>query len=184
MTTLDGKWSYSYDKTGQLVGASFASSNPDVADRDLTYVYDKAGNRIQEIENGASAGYAVNEMNQYTQAGSMSYSYDDDGNLIEKTDGTSIWQYSYNDANRLIASTGPEGTVEYLYDGLGNLTGVIENGIMTNYLIDPAGTLYEVGSWPSGPYEIADWAGTGDAALLLTNGSNAVVVDLRSVRRH
>ena len=74
-------------------------------------------------------------------------------------------------------AVGP-GWILALYDASDIVAAVTHPTVL--YLIDPGGTLYEVGSWPSGPYEIADWAGTGDAALLPINGSNAVVVDLRT----
>ena len=48
--TLDGTWSYEYDLTGQLTGAVFASTNPDIESQDLTYVYDAAGNRTQSYQ--------------------------------------------------------------------------------------------------------------------------------------
>ena len=54
VATLDGTWSYEYDLTGQLMGAVFASTNPDIESQDLTYVYDAAGNRIQTIVNGVT----------------------------------------------------------------------------------------------------------------------------------
>jgi len=50
------------------------------------------------------------------------------------------------------------------------------------YLVDPAGTRYEVAAWtaPPYPYGLADWAGTGDAALVRIAGPSAAVVDLRT----
>ena len=52
--TLDGTWNYTYDLTGQLTGAVFASTNSDIESQDLTYIYDTyiydaAGNRIVEL---------------------------------------------------------------------------------------------------------------------------------------
>jgi len=50
------------------------------------------------------------------------------------------------------------------------------------YLVDPDGTRYEVAAWttPPYPYGLADWAGTGDAALVRLAGPAAVIVDLRT----
>ena len=147
MTTADGAWTYGYDKSGQLVSARFASTKPELADKEITYTYDKAGNRIKETVGNAAADYTVNTMNQYTQAGNMTFTYDADGNLISKSDGASTWQYQYNEENRLISTTGPEGTSEYHYDGLGNLTAVTENGTTKHYLVDPAGLGNVVGEY-------------------------------------
>ncbi len=48
------------------------------------------------------------------------------------------------------------------------------------YLVSPSGDRYEVATWASGPYDILDWAGTGDAAMVLHNGGVAAIVDLRT----
>lgn len=148
MTTVDGVWTYGYDKSGQLISARFTSSSADLADKEITYVYDNAGNRISETVNSTTTNYAVNNMNQYIlQPGSMTFAYDADGNLISKSDGTSTWQYFYDAENRLVSSTGPDGTTEYQYDGLGNLTAVNKNGSIKHYLIDPAGLGNLVGEY-------------------------------------
>ena len=49
MTTLDGTWTYTYDLTGQLTRAVFASTNPAIPNQDLTYDYDAAGNRVRTV---------------------------------------------------------------------------------------------------------------------------------------
>ena len=84
--TIDGTWSYEYDLSGQLTGAVFASTNPDISSQDLTYVYDAAGNRTQTIVNGVTQYYSTNNLNQYQSAGTTTYSYDLDGNLTSKTE--------------------------------------------------------------------------------------------------
>jgi RHS repeat-associated protein len=86
-------------------------------------------------------------MNQYAQAGSFAYSYDQDGNLTGKTDGLHTWSYEYNDDNRLVRSTGPEGVQEYIYNGLGQLATVIEDGVEKHYLVDPTGFGNVVGEY-------------------------------------
>ncbi len=73
-------------------------------------------------------------------------------------------------------AVGPGWTL-VLYDATDLVTATTKPTVL--YLVDPAGARYEVASWPSGPYEIADWAGTGDAALVL-NGAGAAIVDLRT----
>jgi RHS repeat-associated protein len=147
MTTLDGTWDYTYDLTGQLTNAVFTSTNQDIPSRNIEYVYDAVGNRIREIVNGVATEYATDNMNQYTQAGSFSYGYDDDGNLTSKTNGTDTWTYEYNDNNRLVRSTGPEGTSEYVYNGLGFLVKVITDGVEKHYTVDPFGLGNTVGEY-------------------------------------
>jgi RHS repeat-associated protein len=122
-----------------LIRATFTSSNADIPSRDIGYVYDKVGNRVREIVNGATKDYGVTAMNQYSQAGTFSYTYDPDGNLTGKTNGTDTWTYVYNDDNRLIRSSGPDGEKEYIYNGLGHLAAVIADGVRHDYTIDPFG---------------------------------------------
>ncbi len=94
-TELDGEWIYEYDLTGQLTGAVFASTNPDIESQDLTYIYDAAGNRTQTIVNGVRENYSTNNLNQYQSAGTTTYSYDLDDNLTSKTEGNQTWTYSH-----------------------------------------------------------------------------------------
>ena len=90
MTTRDGHWTYTYDLTGQLIHAVFASTNPAIPDQDLSYEYDALGNRVRTIINGTTTNYTTNNLNQYTTVGDTTNRYDRDGNLIEETgpDGT------------------------------------------------------------------------------------------------
>lgn len=138
--TLDGTWSYTYDLSGQLTGAVFASTNPDIESQDLTYVYDAAGNRTQTIVNGVTENYSTNNLNQYQSAGTTNYSYDLDGNLTSKTEGSKTWTYSYNDDNHLVEVVdGDNNLTQYEYDAFGNRTATVYNGQRTEYLIDPFG---------------------------------------------
>ena len=112
MRTVDGQWTYTYDPSGQLTHAVFASTNPGIANQDLTYVYDAAGNRVQAVQNGAATPYAVNALNQYTSVGTSAYAYDADGNLIARGAGTTQWTYAYDAENQLISASGPEGKLD------------------------------------------------------------------------
>ncbi|MEN8123215.1 MAG: RHS repeat-associated core domain-containing protein, partial [Bacteroidota bacterium] len=105
------------------------------------------GNRQQVTTDGAATGYTTNNINQYSQSSNAAFDYDADGNLTAKTVGVDIWNYTYNSDNRLVSVDGPEGLIEYQYDGLGNLTAVIKNGITTHYLIDPSGYGNTVGEY-------------------------------------
>jgi len=140
VSTLDGQWSYSYDQTGQLTRAIFASTNPELDNQDLIYVYDAAGNRIRTIQNGVTTEYTTNDLNQYGTVGDATYQYDDDGNLVEKTEQGQTWRYDYNSDNRLVKVTAPDSSItEYEYDVLGNRIATIQDGQRTEYLVDPFG---------------------------------------------
>lgn len=137
-TTIDGTWLYSYDADGELTQAIFTpnSSDPDgLTSQDLQYFYDAMGNRTSTIINGATTTYTINDMNEYTSVGGVSYLYDADGNLI--SDGTDT--YTYSSQNQLIGAIGPSGVTSYIYNALGQRAISKINGHITQYLIDPAG---------------------------------------------
>jgi YD repeat-containing protein len=121
VATLDGTWNYNYDLTGQLTGAVFTSTNSSISNQNLTYVYDAAGNRTQTIVNGVTENYATNNLNQYQTAGTTTYSYDLDGNLISKTKGGEAWCFEFNKFNSNIVGTysyqSPKDTAQICIEG-------------------------------------------------------------------
>ena len=99
------------------------------------YDHDEAGN-ITMVTTVTDAGSAVddrnpianpiNDLNQIVQqdvgGNSWVYSYDDNGNMTGKTDGTDTWSYSWNDDNRLVRVQGPGSVdVTYSYDSDGRM---------------------------------------------------------------
>lgn len=173
--TPDGTWSYTYDATGQLTGANFASTNSAIPDQTLSYTYDAAGNRTRIVVNGIATDYTSNALNQYTTVGTAAHSYDADGNLISVVDGTKTWTYTYNDENRLIRVVAPEGTWDYEYDPFGNRTASVFNGQRTEYLVDPFGLGDVVGEYDSSGL-VADYV-HGIGLVGRFNGNNAAYYD-------
>src|SRR5262249_4047206 len=104
MGTVDGTWTYGYDAVGQLTHAVFDSTNPDIADQDLGYVYDAVGNRVRTIINGVTTDYVTNNLNQCLRVGDAQYNYDADGNLISITNSTGTFRFTYDDENQLISA--------------------------------------------------------------------------------
>ena len=100
------------------------------------FAYDQAGN-ITSIETVDDAGSSldnrnpvanpINAKNQVIQqdvgGDSWVYSWDNNGNLIGKTNGTDSWTYSWTgDENRLVRVQGPGGVdVHYSYDQMGRM---------------------------------------------------------------
>ena len=150
MDTHYGLWTYEYDDIGQLTHAVLDSSDPQISDQDLTYVYDALGNRIRTVVNGETAEYTTNNMNQYTQVGDTTYEFDADGNLIRETSPEGTTTYTYDDENRLVAVSASEGDWEYVYDAFGDRVAATENGVTTNYVVDPAGYGNVVAEYDSG----------------------------------
>jgi len=65
----------------------------------------------------ANRDYTANGLNQYTAAGSASFTYDANGNLT--SDGT--WTYTYDVENRLVKAVTGTTTVNLTYDAMGRL---------------------------------------------------------------
>ena len=119
--------------TGQRV--TFASA----------YTLDGVGNRTQvDLTEPLipsfppeEAGYSYNVGNILTSADGATYTHDANGNRTRKTDGTTITTYTYDPLNRFVQVADGSKLTQYIYNGLGQRTAKIENGVRTNYLIDP-----------------------------------------------
>ncbi|GAB6188178.1 Calx-beta domain-containing protein [Thermopirellula anaerolimosa] len=121
-TSSDGTVTYSYDATGQLIGADYSGSPADES-----YAYDANGNRT-------NPGYVIGAGNRLLSDGTYRYLYDAEGNRIARfidvdedgvLDGgdTDITQYTWDNRNRLVQVTdravfGGDAVqiVTYLYD--------------------------------------------------------------------
>jgi RHS repeat-associated protein len=126
--------SYSYDGLDRLTSASCTSWSH-------TFSYDKMGN----ITGKDSITYSINSVNEITSlSDGTSFSYDDNGNRIQKTKGTDTWDYTYDYANRLTKVEENDSTIgEYVYDGEGKRVQSIENDITTLYIFGGLHVLYE-----------------------------------------
>ena len=128
---------YTYDATGQLLTATYASSNE-------SYAYDENGNRT--AANGDT--YTTGDNNQTTSDGYYTYLYDDEGNLEYRfVDGdengelssaeydTDVTEYKWDHRNRLETLTEyedygdigvtPLSTVDYVYDCFNHRIGAL-----------------------------------------------------------
>ncbi len=81
-------------------------------------------------------------------ATTISYTYDDNGNLLTQSDGSSISSYAYNAENRLVGAATYAGAsnaaMTYAYDADGLLTSKTVNGVTTTILMDKNGELPQV----------------------------------------
>src|SRR5262249_45178303 len=64
------------------------------------------------------------------------YTYDDDGNLLSRGDGTHTDTYTYDVESRLMGASVPSGAVSYTYDADGMRTGATAGGATTAFLLD------------------------------------------------
>ena len=139
MATHYGTWTYEYDRSGQLTHAVLDSTDPEIEDQDLAYVYDAVGNRVRTVINGVTTEYATNEMNQYTRVGTTVYRHDADGNVVSRSGDGQVWTHNYSVENRLTDGSQTEGSFTYEYDVLGNRTASVRSGVRVTCLPDPMG---------------------------------------------
>ncbi|MGA1869448.1 MAG: RHS repeat-associated core domain-containing protein [bacterium] len=114
--TERGSYTYSYDKTYQLLSAG----NPlDTTINDEAYTYNKIGNRL--TASSQQGGWNYNENNQLTSIDDISFQYDENGNMIQKVLGGEATNYIYDIEDRLIQVEDGNGLIigKYYYDPFG-----------------------------------------------------------------
>ncbi len=119
-TGPEGTINYNYDNTGQLTSVS--------GDETAGYSYDVNGNRTM-------TGYVTGAGNQLLSDGTYTYTYNKNGQLATKTDGSgNVWTYSWDNRGRLaeVVETNSSASVvmdeQLIYDMNDNLIGTILNG--------------------------------------------------------
>jgi RHS repeat-associated protein len=110
-----------------------------------SYSYDGVGNRTASQ---ISSSYSYQPFNRVVAIGSNSYSYDNNGNLISKTDGSGTWAYAWDYENRLKQVTRPDSTtISYKYDALGRrIQRSKSTGGSTNYVYDGEDVIKDINS--------------------------------------
>ncbi len=120
---------------------------------------------------GGTTDYTVNDLNQYTSAGTTTFTYDANGNLVSQAGAAGTTSYTYNDQGELVGVTSPSGSWSYEYNGLGQLVGEDENGTQVSFEVDPlSGTI--VGEFGSSGSVIAHFVqGLGLAEQIQASGA-------------
>ena len=114
---------YGYDDEGQLTSADYTGQG------DESYTYDQAGNRT-------GAGVVIGPHNRLMADGTFTYEYDDEGNLIEKTEVATgqVTEFVWDHRNRLVAVEVRSAggivltAVEYRYDATDRRIARVVNG--------------------------------------------------------
>ncbi|HWZ44719.1 MAG TPA: RHS repeat-associated core domain-containing protein [Candidatus Saccharimonadales bacterium] len=100
-----------HDNLYQLTGVTQGTSTTE------SYTYDAVGNRLSAV---GGTSYSCNASNDLLGAGPASYTYDDNGNTLTKTDASGTTAYAWDFENRLKSVTLPGDTsVTFRYDPLG-----------------------------------------------------------------
>jgi RHS repeat-associated protein len=142
---------YAYDTRNRLTAmTNFAPGNTVIS----TYAYtlDGVGNRtktdlnepMMPSYNAETINYTYSLGNILNAADGNTYTHDANGNRIQKTTSAGTTTYTYDSLNRLVQVVKGPQTTQYIYNGLGQRTGKIDNGVQTNYLVDPNGLLPQV----------------------------------------
>ncbi|NOX92711.1 MAG: hypothetical protein GXP18_09770, partial [Gammaproteobacteria bacterium] len=118
------------DAISQLIGVTLPDSSA------TSYNLDAAGNRTSVTDTESNTGYITNDLNQYTDVGGDTYTYDANGNMTSKTTSTGTTTYSYDFENRLIQVTTPDETVSYTYDPMGRRTSKTTTSGTTRFIHD------------------------------------------------
>ena len=112
-------WYYQYDKISQLTGEARLDSSDQIR-WSRAYSYDSAGNRTYlDYYDGSTtdtAYYSYNALNQLTSDSTWDYSYDDNGNLIEKKQPLNCTDYETWDYDWTIDNRMEKVTYEYIDD--------------------------------------------------------------------
>jgi RHS repeat-associated protein len=118
--TIDGvteNFAYTYDLMGRLLTVTRDSNLVE------DYSYDLSGTRISEtntLRGFTGRAFSYSDEDHLLEAGSVTYSYNVDGFLTTKTDGSDITRYTYSSRGELLNVTLPDDIlVEYQHDPLG-----------------------------------------------------------------
>ena len=113
--SLNAFYKYTLDQLGNRTGISFSQPlNMKAGPQDTSYTHD-VDNRL-------------------LTAGSISFGYDDNGNLITKTIGSNVTNYSWDFNNMLTQVTKDGNTYTYRYDVLGKRVAKVVNSVETRYV--------------------------------------------------
>jgi len=134
--TEQGNYAYQYDELYRLTGAT----NPAASNE--SYTYDAVGNRLYSA--GIQGNWNYNNNNELLGYGDVSYDYDMNGNLIQKTDETGTTTYTYDPDNRLIQLvTSNSQLTTYYYDPFGGRLWKEVNGARTYFFYSDDGLIGE-----------------------------------------
>ncbi len=121
---------YSYDALNRLTAWTAPSGQT------TTYTYDAAGNRLSVAGSAGSTTYAYDDNDELLSAGTVTFTYDANGNRIARTAAGVTLTYAWDAAHRLGAITGSGLNIQYDYDGDSNRISQSANGANYTYVND------------------------------------------------
>jgi RHS repeat-associated protein len=158
ITNADGTSNYTYDNTDQL--KSVQNSNP--ATPNESYSYDANGNRTASSQPGSHAQTTAG--NRQQTDGKFNSQYDNDGNLISRTEIATgkVRSFQWDYRNRLTAVIDKDAAgnlvqrVDYTYDVLDRrISESVQQGsatpVLTDFVYDSSSVLLDFGATGSNP---------------------------------
>ncbi len=138
ITDVDGITTYTYDARDQLTAADHGDSG----NSDESYAYDANGNRTDSHLHGSD--YQTGSNNRLESDGTFDYSYDDEGNLIRRTEipTGNMREFSWDYRNRLTsvidmdAAENETQRVEFTYDVLNRRISKSVDAVLTHFVYD------------------------------------------------
>jgi RHS repeat-associated protein len=127
---------FGYDSAGNMTTVD----NPDDFMGDTDYTYDTISRRITQTDGeGQVTTYTYDDLDrvteiEYDDASTVDFVYDDDGNLLSRTDASGTMSWTYDPLNRVLTQTLPGSvTTTYTYDAAGNRTSLTDAGGTVSY---------------------------------------------------
>ena len=173
LTDAYGKHDFSYDPSGQLAAAKWKEMGVE------RFGYDGSGNMLYNREYDFQYGLGNRLLGD--TCGRLRFSYDDDGNIVEKETPDGVTRYRWDSEGRLASLIRPDGKViSYEYDDLGRKIRKRIGSSLWEWKYLGEDVVEENG--PSGRKTYVDGPGIDDP--LSMNGRKYFVVDgLGSVRK-
>ncbi len=132
--TEQGNYIYQYDDLYRLTGADNGSSE--------VYAYDPVGNRRTSAD--VQGDWTYNGNNELLSYNGVTYEYDNNGNILSKTDQTGTTTFTYDIDNRLVQLLTPNSQlVTYYYDPFGKRLWKEVNGVRTYFFYSDEGLIGE-----------------------------------------
>ncbi len=133
-----------YDQAGQLLQLTHSNST-DVVLENFQYSYNldseierKASLSSATVLSSAKVSSVADPVNRIAQEVNLrNYSYNSEGQMIERSDSTGAIKYEWDARGRLVRAQSISGqSVDYRYDALGRLSSRSSAGLSTYYLND------------------------------------------------
>jgi RHS repeat-associated protein len=157
---------YSYDASGRLL----AEDDPEGK---IRYNYLAGGNRGSLESRQQNVRYRYNEADQLLEAGSSTFRYDANGNLIERLEPQGITIYQYDTENRLVKVTGPDGAeVSFGYSPTGERIWRRDSAGLTWFVTDGTHVITELDENLKPKVSYLHAPGIDRPLVMLTEGNN------------